>query len=191
MPPGTHGLNATYLVSGSGVPRPPPGAPFRPGSGASPGVHASSLTASPNLPDRCIDAASVGVTVGPGGAHEEVGSGLKADRRAAKVEASVPVFAAGGAMEAIFAVILSIVANLVYFDMRRSGEHGFKRFLAFWLGSPVSFLTLLLVPEGRTLPVRGDDEGLNELVDEIRQDRESRRLGEPAAPPGSVDRTAE
>ena len=74
----------------------------------------------------------------------------------------------------IAGIILHLTANWVYFDLMRSGERGAKRFFAFWLGWPLTFLTKLLVNERPALGMREDDEGLRELVGEIRRDRRVR-----------------
>ena len=74
-----------------------------------------------------------------------------------------------------------VVANVVYADFRRRGTRGFWRFIAFWMGSPTTFATLLLVPENVVEPVLESDEGLDELIGEIREDRREREAGRLAA----------
>jgi len=81
--------------------------------------------------------------------------------------------------------IVWTLANAVYVDMRRKGVRGFGRFAAFWVGFPVSFLWMALVKEGRPLPIApSGDYAADDLVDdadelllEVRRDREARRLG--------------
>jgi hypothetical protein len=72
--------------------------------------------------------------------------------------------------------IVWALANAVYVDMRRKGVRGFGRFAAFWVGFPVSFLWMALVKEGRPLPLEPDDDA-EELLLEVRRDREARRIG--------------
>lgn len=71
----------------------------------------------------------------------------------------------------IVAFVVWVVANLAYYDFRRDGVRGARRFFAFWFGWPTTFVTLLVVSEGDRERLRSDDEGLDELVREIRRDR--------------------
>ena len=64
-----------------------------------------------------------------------------------------------------------VIANWTYLDFRRVDERGFKRFVAFWLGWPLSFLTKILVENGSQPRMKLDDRDLGELVKEIRRDR--------------------
>ena len=64
-----------------------------------------------------------------------------------------------------------VIANWTYLDFRRVDERGFKRFVAFWLGWPLSFLTKILVENGSQPRMKLDDQDLGELVKEIRRDR--------------------
>jgi hypothetical protein len=73
--------------------------------------------------------------------------------------------------------IVWALANAVYVDMRRKGVRGFGRFAAFWVGFPVSFLWMALVKEGRPLPIEAPDDDVDELLLEVRRDREARRRG--------------
>lgn len=79
----------------------------------------------------------------------------------------------------VVGAIVSVLGNAVYIDMRRRGARGFGRFVAFWTGLPVSFLSSLAVREGR--PPRFDPsfEDDQELLREVRLDRERRALREP------------
>ena len=77
-------------------------------------------------------------------------------------------------METIVGAILWVLANAVYVDMRRSGERGFKRLCAFWIGWPGTFVGMLSVDEESRPRVRMDDRGLKSLVEEIRRDRDDR-----------------
>jgi hypothetical protein len=71
--------------------------------------------------------------------------------------------------------IVWALANAVYVDMRRRGVRGFGRFAAFWVGFPVSFLWMALVKEGQPLPIERMDDDVDELLLEVRRDREARR----------------
>ena len=68
-------------------------------------------------------------------------------------------------------LVLWVLANAVYVDMRRAGEKGFKRLAAFWLGWPGTFVGMFAVDEGSQPAVRHDDRDLRALVEEVRQDR--------------------
>ncbi len=78
-------------------------------------------------------------------------------------------------MEAIIGGIVGafvfVIANWTYLDFRRVDERGFKRFVAFWLGWPLTFLTKILVKNGSQPRMELDDQALGELVKEIRRDR--------------------
>jgi hypothetical protein len=74
-------------------------------------------------------------------------------------------------VETIVAVILWVLANAVYVDMRRRGKRGFKRLCAFWLGWPGTFVGMLSVDEASQPTIRHDDRGLRDLLENIRRDR--------------------
>ena len=83
-----------------------------------------------------------------------------------------------GLLEAFAGAVLLTVANAVYFDLKRKGQRGFGRFIAFWLGTPVSWATWLLLPEGtvpQLKPPPDDEEG---LLREVRLDRARRIASE-------------
>jgi hypothetical protein len=80
-----------------------------------------------------------------------------------------------------------LIANWAYFEFRRTGDRGFKRLVAFCLGWPASFVTMLMVAEGSLPRVRDDDEGIAELVEEIKADRRLRRGSKPALPDGNAE----
>jgi hypothetical protein len=79
-----------------------------------------------------------------------------------------------GLIEAAAGAVVWALANAVYFDMKRKGTRGFRRFLAFWFGVPTTWAMLLLVPEGRIARVHPplDDEA--SLLAEVRKDRARR-----------------
>lgn len=78
-----------------------------------------------------------------------------------------------------------IVANWAYLDFRRTGTRGFKRLVAFWMGWPATFLSLLVVRDGSQPRIQADDSGLEDLVHQIRRDR-LMRGGDPGSPLGEL-----
>jgi hypothetical protein len=80
-----------------------------------------------------------------------------------------------------------LVANVVYLDSRRKGTRGFRRLLAFWMGLPVTWFTLLVVKEAsapRIEPPPDDEEG---LLAEVRRDRALRAGSESRQEPGRIE----
>lgn len=97
------------------------------------------------------------------------------------------------ALEVAIGFFVWLIANWAYLDFRRNGIRGFKRVVAFFMGWPTTFLTLLLVVESRRPRIKDDDEGLEELVREIRRDRLVREGWDDssAVGPGREDTTGE
>jgi hypothetical protein len=95
---------------------------------------------------------------------------------------------AGFMLEATVTAVVWAVSNLVYLDLRRKGIHGFTRFLAFWMGTPTTWVSLFLVREGTQVVVEPppDDEAL--LMSEVRQDRLRREQAERRASIAEPDR---
>ena len=87
-------------------------------------------------------------------------------------------------VEEVVGAVVWAVANVVYFDLRRKGVHGFSRILAFWMGNPMTWLSLFVVKEGSqpTFEPPPDDEAL--LFREVRRDR---LLRERSERPPSID----
>ena len=79
-----------------------------------------------------------------------------------------------GLLQAIAGGALWALANAVYFDMKRKGTRGFRRFLAFWFGTPTTWATFFLVPEGSMDLVKPPPDDEIALLTEIRQDRAQR-----------------
>lgn len=77
-------------------------------------------------------------------------------------------------LEGIIGSLLSIVANILYIDLRRKGRSGFSRFILFWMGVPLTFLWLFLVREGSAPELEEAPDDAEALLAEIRRDR---RLG--------------
>lgn len=86
-----------------------------------------------------------------------------------------------GLLEAFAGAVLLTVANAVYFDLKRKGQRGFARFIAFWLGTPVSWATWLLLPEGTAPQLEPPPDDEESLLREVRLDRARRIAAESAA----------
>jgi hypothetical protein len=79
-----------------------------------------------------------------------------------------------GLLEAVAGAVLLTVANAVYFDMKRKGQHGFRRLLAFWFGNPVTWATFFLMREGSLPQVEPPPDDEQSLLTEVRRDRARR-----------------
>ena len=77
-------------------------------------------------------------------------------------------------IERIVVAVLWATANAVYFDMKRKGTRGFRRFLAFWFGIPTTWATFFLLPEGQVHEVKPPPDDESALLAEIRRDRAKR-----------------
>ena len=77
-------------------------------------------------------------------------------------------------LQTVLAAIVWLVANVVYFDLKRKGIHGFTRFAAFWVGTPTTWITLFAVPSGERPTFRPPEDEGQELLAEIRRDRRLR-----------------
>lgn len=90
-------------------------------------------------------------------------------------------------MEGLIGLLIWIAGNYFYYEYRKEGERsGFKRFVSFWMGFPLTVVTMLVVPLGKSpLQVPPPSEG-DSLLEEIRRDR-ALREGQGAAelPEGS------
>ncbi len=73
--------------------------------------------------------------------------------------------------------IVWTLANAVYFDLRRKGIRGFGRFAAFWVGNPMTWITLFVVKEGKLDQIETPPDDEDRLLREVRIDRELRGLG--------------
>jgi hypothetical protein len=79
-------------------------------------------------------------------------------------------------LEGLLTSIVWITANVAYRSCVREGERGFKRFAAFWLGWPGTFVSAFSVRRGKRVAKSEIDElaGEKELLMEIRRDRAHR-----------------
>lgn len=82
-------------------------------------------------------------------------------------------------VESFAALAVWIVANVVYVDLVRRGSRGPKRLVSFFLGWPLTFVSLLTVKEGDARLLRAPPDDEERLLREIRIDRELRddRIG--------------
>ena len=93
----------------------------------------------------------------------------------------------------IFVAMVWIIANFAYGSMARSGEQGFRRLAAFWLGWPGTFVSYSVIQPTRRLTEPETDtryalqlelEAERDLLVEIRRDRARRLSQSPAADEG-------
>jgi hypothetical protein len=96
-------------------------------------------------------------------------------------------------MEAFIAelagALVWLVANGVYLDARRKGTRGFVRFLAFWMGLPVTWISLIKVAEGSQPVIEPPPDDEEALLAEVRRDRALRAANAP--PPQEPKRIEE
>ncbi len=92
-------------------------------------------------------------------------------------------------LRAAAGVLVSGVANLVYFDLKRRGRQGWTRIFAFWVGTPFTWISFILVPEGSQPSLTPPDDNEEALLEEIRRDRALRGdSGDPSRePPDQID----
>jgi len=83
-----------------------------------------------------------------------------------------------GLIEWAVGAVLWATANAVYFDMKRKGTRGFRRFLAFWFGTPTTWATFFLVPEAKVPQIKPPPDDEVALLAEIRRDRARRIVSE-------------
>ena len=77
-------------------------------------------------------------------------------------------------LKALFAGILSVLANVLYVDLRRKGKSGLSRVILFWMGTPLTWLWLLLVKEGSAPAIEEPPDDAAAILAEIRRDRQLR-----------------
>ncbi|MFH1766240.1 MAG: hypothetical protein ABIF09_18810 [Gemmatimonadota bacterium] len=76
--------------------------------------------------------------------------------------------------EGIAASIVSVLANVLYIDLKRKGRSGFSRIILFWMGMPLTWLWLFLIKEGSAPELEEPPDDAEALLAEIRRER---RLG--------------
>ena len=79
-------------------------------------------------------------------------------------------------LEWVVGAIVWALANVVYVDMRRKNVRGFGRFAAFWVGFPGTFTSMWWVKEGRSARIDPPPDDEDDLLLEVRRDRDARRL---------------
>ncbi len=81
-----------------------------------------------------------------------------------------------GFVEQLVGLVVWLVALAVYVDARRRGRHGFTRLVAFWVGFPATWISLLVVREGSQPDIEPPPDDEVALLEEIRRERKSGRL---------------
>lgn len=74
-------------------------------------------------------------------------------------------------LKALIGAIVWALANVVYVNLKRKGVRNFGRFAAFWVGTPTTWISYFVLPEGRQpkfSPPPDDDAA---LLAEIKRDR--------------------
>lgn len=91
-------------------------------------------------------------------------------------------------LEGIIASIISVLANLLYIDLKRKGKPGFSRFILFWMGTPLTWLWLFIIKEGSAPGIEEAPDDAASLLAEIRRDRQLRPGSDTSDPePGSTE----
>ena len=81
-------------------------------------------------------------------------------------------------LEAIVTAVVTLIANLVYIDLRRKGVGGFTRFVSFWMGTPWSWVSFFMVPKGSQPKFQPPPDDDARLFREVRRDRLLRERAE-------------
>ncbi len=101
-------------------------------------------------------------------------------------------------LEGLVGLIIWLCGNYFYYEFRKEGERsGFKRFIAFWMGFPLTIVSFLIVPMGKSPLLKAPPSEGDSLLEEIRRDRALRDMqerlelaqgaGEPKADPPQVE----
>lgn len=91
----------------------------------------------------------------------------------------------GSFLQTLITVVVWIVANVVYLDMKRKGLHGFTRFAAFWAGTPTTWITFFAVRDGTQPTFESVD--YDGLLAQIREDKALRAGQGEQGPRGAPD----
>ena len=82
-------------------------------------------------------------------------------------------------LEGLVGLIIWLCGNYFYYEFRKEGERsGFKRFIAFWMGFPLTIVSLLIVPMGKSPLLKAPPSEGDSLLEEIRRDRALRDMQE-------------
>ena len=76
--------------------------------------------------------------------------------------------------EGIVASIISVLANLLYIDLKRKGKPGFSRVILFWMGTPLTWLWFFIIKEGSAPALEEAPDDAAAILAEIRRDRQLR-----------------
>ncbi len=79
-------------------------------------------------------------------------------------------------IEEILGLVVWMIANGVYFDMKRKGRTGFSRLAAFWVGFPMTLFWFFILPEGSQPEKLEPPDDAEELLAEIRREKERERI---------------
>ena len=82
-------------------------------------------------------------------------------------------------LEGLVGLIIWLCGNYFYYEFRKEGERsGFKRFIAFWMGFPLTIVSFLIVPMGKSPLLKAPPSEGDSLLEEIRRDRALRDMQE-------------
>lgn len=90
----------------------------------------------------------------------------------------------------VLALVVQVLAVLVYSDERRRDRRSWKRILTFWMGFPWTLVSLAVVEPDPAAELEESEE-LGELLREIRRDREERGAPATVGPGGTRESDAE
>ena len=73
--------------------------------------------------------------------------------------------------EGIVSSIISVLANLLYIDLKRKGKPGFSRVILFWMGTPLTWLWFFIIKEGSAPALQEAPDDAAAIFAAIRRDR--------------------
>ena len=80
-------------------------------------------------------------------------------------------------VEGLVGLIIWLLGNYFYYEYRKEGERsGLKRFVTFWMGFPLTVVSLLVVPLGKSPLLKAPPSEGDSLLEEIRRDRALRDM---------------
>ena len=74
-------------------------------------------------------------------------------------------------MGEFFTVVISILANLLYIDLKRKGKPGWSRIILFWMGMPLTWLWFFLIKEGSAPELEEAPDDADAILAEIQRER--------------------
>jgi hypothetical protein len=84
-------------------------------------------------------------------------------------------------LEGLIGGLIWALANILYVDLKRKGKPGFGRIILFWMGTPLTWLWLLLIREGSAPVLEEVPDDANAILADIRR---ARRLEAGSSPHG-------